>query len=152
MNIWRATPSEAALVGRLLAEFNAEFDTPGPSAGEFGARFESLLDSPNVLVLVSGDPSDPLGLLFCTLRPTPYYDGPIAQLEEFWVRPADRGQGLGSHLLEAMLAWAHGLAVGEIQINVDEPDLATRRFYERHGFTNVQPGTSDRMLCYLREL
>ena len=41
---------------------------------------------------------------------------------------------------------------GEVHINVDEVDVDTRRFYERHGFTNIQPGADYRMLCYLREL
>jgi hypothetical protein len=46
--------------------------------------------------------------------------------------------------------------VGEIHINVDEVDTDTRRFYERHGFVNIEPGQEQgqdyRMLCYLREL
>ena len=41
---------------------------------------------------------------------------------------------------------------GEMHINVDAVDVDTRRFYERHGFVNIQPGTDYRMLCYLREL
>jgi hypothetical protein len=28
----------------------------------------------------------------------------------------------------------------------------TRRFYECHGFADIQPGKDHRMLCYLREL
>ena len=41
---------------------------------------------------------------------------------------------------------------GEMHINVDEVDTDTRRFYERHGFGNVEPGAAYRMPCYLREL
>jgi GNAT superfamily N-acetyltransferase len=41
---------------------------------------------------------------------------------------------------------------GEIHINVDEVDEDTRRFYERHGFTNIEPGEDYRMLIYLRQL
>lgn len=44
------------------------------------------------------------------------------------------------------------LGGGEIQINVDEDDRDARRFYERHGFTNLESGSTERMLCYLREL
>lgn len=40
----------------------------------------------------------------------------------------------------------------EMHINVDEIDVATRRFYERHGFVNIEPDTTYRMLCYLRAL
>ncbi|WP_425441223.1 hypothetical protein [Ruania alba] len=31
-------------------------------------------------------------------------------------------------------------------------DADTRRFYERHGFMNIEPGRDYRMLCYVREL
>jgi len=39
----------------------------------------------------------------------------------------------------------------EAHITVDENDTDTRRFYERHGFTNSHPGTVERMLCYPQE-
>ena len=39
-----------------------------------------------------------------------------------------------------------------MHINVDEVDTDARRFYERHGFVNIEPGQEHRMLCYLREL
>jgi len=35
----------------------------------------------------------------------------------------------------------------EIHINVDEVDTDTRRFYNRHGFLNIEPGADYRMLC-----
>jgi hypothetical protein len=39
-----------------------------------------------------------------------------------------------------------------MHINVDEEDTDTRRFYERHGFRNMLPGSDYRMLFYEREL
>ncbi|MEZ5088969.1 MAG: hypothetical protein R2719_04130 [Micropruina sp.] len=41
---------------------------------------------------------------------------------------------------------------GEMHINVDEIDVDARRFYERHGFVNIEPGTDYRMLCYIAHL
>ena len=41
----------------------------------------------------------------------------------------------------------------DMQISVDEPDLDTRRFYERLGFRNHDPDDlSARMFFYEREL
>jgi GNAT superfamily N-acetyltransferase len=60
--------------------------------------------------------------------------------------------GLGTALLRAAVDLVRSRRGGEIHINVDEVDVDTRRFYERHGFTNIQPGEDYRMLCYLREL
>ena len=147
-----ASAEQAGAVGRLLYDFNAEFEAPGPTAEELAARFRFLLARDDVLVLLSGDPGMPTGFAFLTLRPTPYYDGPLAQLEELYVQPGLRGRGIGTALLTAAILRVRERGAAEVHINVDEVDVDTRRFYERHGFTNVQPGQDYRMLCYLREL
>ena len=145
----RATPDDAVLVGRLLCDFNTEFDSPTPSADQLGDRFRRLLARDDVLVLLAGEAD---GFALVTWRPTPYYEGPLAQLEELYVRPALRDRGIGTALLQRAVALSSERRAGEMHINVDEVDVATRRFYERHGFVNVEPGTDHRMLCYLREL
>lgn len=150
--ITTATAEHAAVVGRLLYDFNTEFDTESPSAEDFGRRFARLLDRDDVVVLLTGPDDDPTGFAFLTLRPTPYCDGPLAQLEELYVRPHLRGGGLGTALLLAAIEAVRARGSEEMHIGVDEVDADTRRFYERHGFTNIEPGEDYRMLLYLREL
>lgn len=142
---------DAALVGELLYEFNTEFDSPTPAAAEFALRFRGLLGLDDVLVLVAERvDGEPVGFALLTFRPTPYFDGPIAQLEELYVRPAVRDRGAGTALITDALRQASRRNAGEMLINVDEVDADARRFYERHGFVNVEPGETYRMLCYLR--
>lgn len=154
VNVRLATPSDAFVVGGLLFDFNTEFHSPTPSAADFGDRFTLLLARPDVLVVLAEDPGTgaATGFGFLTLRPTPYGDGPLAQLEELYVVPALRDQGIGTALLTRAVAEVEERDGIEVHINVDEVDVDTRRFYERHGFTNIQPGEDYRMLCYLREL
>ncbi|WP_104108344.1 GNAT family N-acetyltransferase [Nocardioides sp. 616] len=149
--VLRAGPSHAELLGRLLYDFNTEFAAPTPPAEVFARRFSKLLPRSDVIALLAGDP-DITGFALLTLRHTPYYDGPLAQLEELYVVPQLRDQGIGTALLDAAVTEVRALRAGEMNINVDEVDVDTRRFYERHGFVNVEPGTDFRMLCYLREL
>lgn len=68
------------------------------------------------------------------------------------MRPGLRDQGIGTALLGTALDLLRTWGCGEFHINVDEVDADTRRFYERHGFVNIEPGTDYRMLCSLREL
>jgi GNAT superfamily N-acetyltransferase len=96
IDVFIASTGQAGVVGRLLYEFNTEFETPGPRAEEFAARFKFLLARTDMLALLSGTPAAPTGLAFLTLRPAPYYDGPLAQLEELHVQPGLRGQGVGT--------------------------------------------------------
>ena len=146
-----ATPQDAGVVGRLLWDFNTEFETPTPSVDEFATRFTRLLARDDVIVLLTGG-AEPTGFAYLTLRPTPYFDGPLAQLEELYVRPQLRDRGLGTALLQRALELCRGRNAGEMHINVDAVDTDARRFYERHGFLNVLPGTDDQMLFYEQEL
>ncbi|MEV4900157.1 GNAT family N-acetyltransferase [Citricoccus sp. NPDC055426] len=147
----RAEPGQAGVVGRLLFDFNSEFGSPTPSAAEFEARFSRLLTREDVLVLLAGSATEPTGFAVLTLRPSAYSDGPLAHLEELYVRPHLRGRGVGTELLLDAIGRVRSLACEEMHINVDEVDEDARRFYERHGFTNMQPGEDYRMLFYLRE-
>ena len=152
LTVRQAGVEDAETVGRLLADFNAEFDDPHTDAEVFAARFRRLLGRDDVVVLLAGDAGEPTGFAFLTLRPTPYYDGSLAQLEELYVVPELRDRGIGTALLHAAVEAVGGRGAGELHINVDEVDVDTRRFYERHGFVNIEPGNDYRMLCYLREL
>lgn len=147
-----AEVTDADTVGRLLREFNEEFDTAGPTAGAFAGRFTTLLARDDVAVVLAANGGRDVGFAFLTLRPTPYYDGSIAQLEELYVVPALRDQGIGTAILTMAIEAVRAKGAAEMHINVDEIDEDTRRFYERHGFSNIQAGTDYRMLCYLREL
>jgi ribosomal protein S18 acetylase RimI-like enzyme len=150
--VWRASPAHAGVAGRLLCDFNTEFETPGPTAEEFGTRLARLLERDDLIVLLAGDEDAPDGLALLTLRLTHFFDGPLAQLEELYVRPACRDQGIGTALLSEAIRLVRHHGGKEMHINVDEVDIDARRFYERHGFINIEPGADYRMLCYLQEL
>ncbi len=100
--------------------------------------------------LLAGDP--PVGFALVTLRPNIWYDGPVALLDELYVRPDLRRQGLGTALLEATETHAKELGARLLEINVDGEDVDARRLYERHGFTCKSPGESEPDLYYSKEL
>ncbi len=147
-----AVQGDATMVGALLHAFNTEFESATPTAQLLGERFHRLLALPDVVVVLAEDEAGgATGFALLTLRPTPYHDGPLAQLEELYVRPGLRDQGIGTALLTASIDRVRSRGAEEMHITVDEIDVDTRRFYERHGFVNIEPGTDFRMLCYLRE-
>lgn len=144
-----ATAADAATLGRLLWDFNTEFDTPTDDAEVLSERFTRLLGLDGVLAFLAEGACGPTGFAFLTLRPAIWFDGPVAQLEELYVVPALRGQGIGTALLTTTRQVVQARRAPEMHINVDEDDLDTRRFYERHGFVNIEPGADERMLCYI---
>lgn len=60
-------------------------------------------------------------------------DGLKADLVSMWVRPDQRGQGVGDAMVTAVVAWAQqqGLA---LRLHVVEDNSHAERLYERHGF------------------
>ncbi|GGD12094.1 GNAT family N-acetyltransferase [Nocardioides daphniae] len=151
MRVRVATVADAATVAGLLHDFNVEFEAPTPSAADFTRRLSTQLGHDGVrawLAEADGD-GEPVGFALATLRPSPYSDGGTVLLEELYARPARRGTGVGTALMEALATWVVERGAGEVQINVDEVDTDARRFYERLGFTNVEDGS--RMLLYVRE-
>lgn len=149
--VFVAHPEHASAVATLLDAFNREFDTPTPELAVLERRFATLLARHDVIVVLARDGAADLGFAFVTLRPTPYYEEYLAQLEELYVVPALRDRGIGTLLIDLAIITAVHRGAEEMHINVDEVDVDTRRFYERHGFTNVEPGDDGRMLCYVRE-
>lgn len=147
-----ATPADAETVGRMMRDFNDEFDTEGPTAETFALRLRRLLAREDFVALLSGERQRPTGLLIMTLRPTLYAEGPLGQIEELYVVPERRGHAHGTALLEAAVRHVRRVAGEEMHIPVDEVDVDTRRFYRRHGFTNVERDRDGRQLLYTRQL
>ena len=89
-----ATPADTRTVAGLLDAFNREFDTPAPGVDVLTERLDRLLAGDQVFALLIGEPA--VGVAVVTLRSNVWYDGPVALLDELYVAPELRGQGLGS--------------------------------------------------------
>ena len=145
-----ATVAEAAIVAQLLDAFNREYSTPTPGPAILATRLRRLLGGRDVIALLAGDPAVAVALL--TLRPNVWYEGPVALLDELYVAPELRGRGVGSALLMAAEATIRERGGELLEINVDGDDVDARRFYERHGYINTEPGQDQPLLYYYREL
>jgi ribosomal protein S18 acetylase RimI-like enzyme len=142
---------DADAVGRLLYDFNREFDEPAPAPAALADRMRQLLKGGDTLVLLAGDGPD--GLAVLRFRAAIWSTGLECYLAELYVAPARRGQGLGRALMEAALREARERGADTMDIGVDEPDLAARHLYESLGFSN-RTGEADGsvMFVYEREL
>jgi ribosomal protein S18 acetylase RimI-like enzyme len=146
-----AGPDDAAAVGRLLYDFNREFDEPTPEPSALAERIRKLLEGGETLILLAGDGPD--GVAVLRFRAAIWSTGLECYLAELYVVPASRGQGLGRALMEAALLEARDRGADTMDIGVDEPDHAARQLYESLGFTNRAAGEDGPvMYVYEREL
>jgi GNAT superfamily N-acetyltransferase len=149
--IRRAGPGDAANVARLLHDFNSEYDEPTPGVPALTARVGELLGDSAITVLLAGDP--PLGLALFRLRPSLWAKAEDAYLEELYVIPEHRRQGIGRALLEASINAAREAGANHFELTTGETDTEARALYESRGFTNHEGSpTGPRMLYYELDL
>ena len=143
-----AEVADAEDVGRLLHDFNTEYDdyTPGPEA--MGKRIGQLLESGDATVLLAGKGPDGLALL--RFRPSLWSETLDCYLEELYVVPDRRGRGLGQALMEAAIQTARSMGAGHIDLGTAETDIAARALYEKLGFSRTE-GKPDGPVNYFYE-
>ena len=147
----RATPGDAPQVARLLEDFQAEFHEPSPGIEMLEERYEELIRSKEMIVLLVGEGPD--GFAQLRFRPWVYSAGLHSYLEELYVVPDLRGNGLGRVLLEAALETARGEGAEQMELGTSESDVAARALYESVGFINREGGPDGPvMFFYEREL
>jgi GNAT superfamily N-acetyltransferase len=148
-----AGPDDAAIVARMLHDFNEEFATPTPGVEFLIERLPGLLATNDVTVVLGLVEDEPLGVAVLRFWPSLWSSGVVAYLEELYVVPDRRDQGIGGAIMATAMELARERQADEMYIGVDEPDVDTRRFYERLGFRNHAEGDpSARMFFYEREL
>ena len=145
-----ATPDDAAEVAGLLHDFNTEYDTPSPGVEVLTERLRGHLAGDAIFALLAGSPA--VAVALATVRPNLWYEGQVALLDELYLVPDIRGQGIGTAVIGLFVTTCRERGVDLIEINVDAADVDAQRFYERHGFSGTDPDTGDRAFYYYREL
>ena len=147
----RAGVDDAADVARLLHDFNTEISEPSPGVEALTDRARWLLANGEMTVLLGGEGPD--GLALIRFRPSLWTDALEAYLEELYVAPDLRGQGIGRALLEAAMDAAREAGAVRMELGTSETDTAARTLYASCGFTNREGGPDGpTMLFYERDL
>lgn len=134
----RAESADADDVGRLLHDFNTEFDEETPGPERIAARVRALLAGGETTILLAGDGPDGLAVLrFRLALTTP---GLECYLAELYVAPDRRGQGLGRALMTAAIDEARARGADYMDLGTSEDDVAARALYESLGFINREGG------------
>jgi len=121
-------------IGRLLHDFNTEYDDPTPGPARLAERIERLLANGDTAVLLAG--AGPDGLAVLRFRPAIWSEALECYLAELYVVPAMRGRGLGRALMKAAIEFARERGADYMDLGTAETDVAARALYESLGFSN----------------
>jgi len=149
--IRRAEAADAAAVAQLLHDFNSEYEDYTPGVPALTERLDELLAAGEITVLLAGDP--PLGFALFRLRPSLWAKAGDVYLEELYVAPDHRRQGIGGSLLDTAIETARQMGANHFELTTGEDDRAARALYESRKLTNRESAPDDpRMLYYELDL
>ncbi|HEV2772543.1 MAG TPA: GNAT family N-acetyltransferase [Thermoleophilaceae bacterium] len=144
----RAGIADAEIIGQLLHDFNSEFDDPTPGPQAVAERVRKLLANGELAVLLGG--AGPHGLAVLRFRAALWKEALDCYLEELYVVPDRRGQGLGRALMQGAIDLARREGATRMELGTSEDDVAARALYESLGFTNRE-GKPDGPINYFYE-
>jgi len=143
----KATSDDAALLARMLHDFNLEFSDPSPGTDVLTRRVLAFIEGGTMSYLLGGPGPD--GFAQVSFRPSVWADEPVGYLEELYVVPGQRGQGIGRAIMNAVLELAHERGAAGMEVVTGEDDAAARVLYESVGFANAIEGEENaRALFY----
>ena len=148
VGVRRAELADADAIGRLLHDFNREFDEPAPEPAWLAERVRRLIAEDEIAVLLVGQGPD--GLAALRFRPAIWSEGLECYLAELYVVPARRGEGLGRALMEAAIELARREGADTMDLGTADDDHAARALYESMGFDN-RGGKPDGAVNYFYE-
>jgi GNAT superfamily N-acetyltransferase len=130
-----ATPGDALVVRTLIAAFRDHLRATTPEDSSIDAFLPTALSDPD-LEFCCAFSSEGHGVGYTQTRffRSVWVSGVEAQLEDLFVVPRARGDGVGRRLLDFALARAERRGVRAVGLNTNERNEPARRLYEKAGF------------------
>jgi ribosomal protein S18 acetylase RimI-like enzyme len=130
----RAVGDDAAVIARLLHDFNREYDEPTPEPEVLAVRIAALLEGGDTAIVLGGEP--PYAVAVLRFRLSIWTPARECYLAELYVTPDRRGHGIGRTVMEAAMALAREEGADYMDLGTSEDDVAARALYESLGFDN----------------
>jgi glucosamine-phosphate N-acetyltransferase len=100
------------------------------------AVFENALTAGNPVYLCSTEDGKIVGFGSLTVRSSLWQEGQIGHVDELVVDAACRGRGIGTQLLEGLVALAKAKGCRRVELDSALHRGEAHRFYEKQGFEN----------------
>ena len=130
------------VLGALLVDTHYDFDPRrflkprDRTPADYGGFLRRQLENPDVVILVADDNGDVIGYTYATVEGYDYMAlrGPAGVIQDIIVDPEFRGRGVGSLLLDAVLAKLKSRGVPQVVLSTAERNETAQRLFARKGF------------------
>lgn len=130
----QARPEETDAVIALLTAQLEEHAIPLAPELLAAAVDGALADDGRALVLLAREGGRPIGVAYLSFQWTLERGGRVMWLEELYVLPERRGQGIGQRLLDAALEGARARGCLAVELEVEASHSRAANLYARAGF------------------
>jgi GNAT superfamily N-acetyltransferase len=134
MRVEPVTEADREAVAELLVNQMREHRVPASAEQLRDVVTGVLADSRYGFILVAKDAERVVGVAYAAIILSVEHGGRVAWLEELYVTPLSRGQGIGTALLTAVLAHARQSGLIAIDLEVDVEHQRAESLYRRLGF------------------
>lgn len=129
-----ARPDNLEKLLPMVAAFHAEEGIEQDDATRREALTPLLEGSPFGAIYVIGPNRAPIGYIVITFGWSIEFGGMDAFVDEFYIRPAVRGRGMGSDVLATLPRALAEAGVRAFHLEVDREKATAKRLYQRAGF------------------
>lgn len=133
-----AKPTDLPKLMPLVMGFQTELGISREETAVERAVIPMLEGSPYGVIYLMGPARAPIGYLALTFSWSLEFGGMIGTIDEFFVRPAIRGRGIGTEVLSELAKTIGSADVKALFLDVDEADEKSIRLYSKAHF---QPRT-----------
>ena len=138
--IERAGHADIPALVELMSQFYAESSYPLDRKWAKASFAQLLKDEPRGAVWIARCGADPAGHVVLALRHSMEVGGLAGVVDDLFVRPQFRRQGVGSALLSALFDACRKLHVAAVHVEVGPDNVAASALYEAFGLRGNSTG------------
>lgn len=140
MTVRYATDKDISAMASLLNElFAIEDDFTIDTEKQFRG-LKLLLDTPSAIILVAEADECVVGMVSMQSLVSTAIGESVGLIEDMIITQAYRGKGIGSSLLEALIAESVKKRYGRLSLGADNRNRGAIAFYQKYGFTTSHMG------------
>jgi GNAT superfamily N-acetyltransferase len=129
-----ATPADISALLPLMRDFYSYERLPFDAANSERLLNELIADPGLGRLIIFEDAGALIGYMVLTFGYSLEYGGRDALIDEFYVLPAQRAQGLGTQAIQHAIALCRELRITNIHLEADYFNARVHEFYKRLGF------------------
>lgn len=103
----------------------------------FDRIYRANLRAAAVFSFVARQGQQAVGFVSVSMQNLLHHGGKVAEMQELFVLPSERGNGVGSALFDAAQKAAAAKGCLQLEVSCRQSRLYSHRFYEKHGMQNT---------------